>query len=556
MDFYMPRSAGIAEVYRAFAYFLGWPSSNYANKVMALSALARGELFKEKYIFFVDKQNNMQSDIENNPSTPESTLYMVSSLLRKHGFKGIVPRKPNDSFRECHIDLAAWVQDETERAIFSKVNSLIRQTGITNICISGGVAYNCLAIGKMLGNTIAKNVFIHPASGDHGQCLGNAIYGHIHVFGKWKNRQRFTPYLGGEEALTINKIGCAIKAYPFLRAIEDENIANEVAKLLAQGKIVAWFQGRSEYGPRALGNRSILANPSIQILGERLNITKGRESFMPFAPSVIAEKTGEFFELPFDSPYMAAAFRTRMGKAKEIPSVVHVDGSSRIQQVEKGDNFLFYNLIDEFRKLTSIPLVLNTSFNGSGEPIVENFDDALKTFINLDIDYLAAGPFLIEKEKRYKESLMIRAEDDAALIFDLNSGSIADLKISLHKQFPFARLVPRKRFLLYSKYLDWLREGRKATTIRFNRNGIELPSGPVVPLFSTDSVKPGAKEVAAGQVRINRVVVKHFGKLSKCDALNDGFNDLDELTRVMQEIYGNISADDCVSVYSIQLIRP
>lgn len=550
-DFENPRTSGLAEIYRAFTHYLGWRSSIYANKVMALSAFGDPNFSLGKKIFYMDQYGSMLSVIENNPNDP---ILMVKNLLKKYCLETIEERKPDDRIIECHKNLASWIQSETEKALFAKINWLVKKTGIQNLCLSGGLAYNCSAIGKILDYTSAKNIFVHPASGDHGQSVGNAIYGYIEVAGNIQRSSFFSPYLGGEENLSLESIRKYTKENSNLEISYQKNIALCVAELIAKNEIVAWFQGRSEYGPRALGNRSILANPSDSFMRDKLNVIKGRESFMPFAPSVISERAKDFFEISFESPYMTAAFKTVKNKIDLIPAVVHVDDTSRIQMIRKEQNSRFYEVISHFYKLTNIPLVLNTSFNGPGEPIVETFRDALDTFLSLDIKYLAAGDFLIKKKKSELNSYNVQLNDESFNVY-INEKIIPKLKKVIYQKCPFSNLRPRERFQLYFEYVDWLKIGRKTTTIRYKKNSIDYPVALIMPLYSTESFKQEAEENYAGHVRITHFSIKKFKNLNTTDAIRDGFNSVDELKKILKEIYQEISDEDPVSIYSISSVE-
>lgn len=552
VDFKKPKDAGIAEVYRAFTHYLGWPSSSYANKVMALSAFGDPTTFVNKEIFTLSDEGVMRSCINNDPLNPIS---MIANLMQRYSVGGLQPRLENDAIQQFHCNLASWIQKETEKAIFQKIDYLIKKTGIANVCLAGGVAYNCSLIGKILDNTMAKRIFVQPASGDHGQCLGNAIYGHLANVRKWPRSYLFNPYLGGEQKISLQKINNHMGDKPFLQVREYNDLPCEIAKLLAANEIVAWFQGRSEYGPRALGNRSILASPCNPLLGEKLNIIKGRERFMPFAPAVLVEKANEIFEVSTESPYMTAAYKVRKDKSKLIPSVVHMDTTSRIQTVRKDSNPLFHEVISRFYNLTGIPLILNTSFNGPGEPIVETLNDALDTFMKLNIRYLAAGNFLIEKKEVNSDIIQICVNEDNHFIYSIYDDSILKIRERLYIRFPFTPLIPRERFGLYYEYVDWLKTGRKVTTIRFKKEGIEYPLKKIVPLFETDSYKHAAKERYIGNVNLTQYRVKKFKDLNSQDAINDGFDSINELRTVLKEIFTKLTDNDYVSIYSINFIN-
>lgn len=548
-DFEEPRAAGIAEIYRAFTYYLGWQSSNYASKVMSLAAYGDSSLFQNKTIFSIDDSNGkLNSTIKNNPRDPIS---MVKELISINSSYLIPSREPDSPITSLHRGLSFWIQSETEKALITKINWLIKKTGISNICLAGGVAYNCSAIGKLLENTLATNIYVHPASGDHGQCLGNAIYGYISENGIWN--RKFSPYLGGEESLTLDRVLNYIKSYPFLRASKRNNIFSAVAQLLRENKIVAWFQGRSEYGPRALGNRSILANPANLNVRDRLNLVKLRESFMPFAPSVMWERANDFFEIPFESPYMTAAFKVKKDKAHIIPAVVHENNTARIQMVRREHNPKFYDLIKEFYNLTGIPLILNTSFNGPGEPIVESFSDALDSFSSLDIDCLVAGDLLIERIPGKTRHKIIATQNFFQI--HLDSMPIGNLRQLLYKKFPFIDLVCRDKFKLYSEYVEWLKTGRKITTIRFRQSNVEYPDKSIMPLYATESFNSNSTAIYVGDINITSLSIKKFKDLDLNDARNDGFKSLNELRTTLMVIYPDISGQEFVSIYGVKLAK-
>lgn len=552
-DFEEPETAGIGEVYRAFTYYLGWHSSRYANKTMALSAYGNLGRFRDKEIFYFDTSGKMFSHMRNNPSDP---ITMVKELLRKCDMIGILERKPKGEILNDHKDLAGWLQAETEKAIRQKVNYLIDKTGITNICLSGGVAYNCSAMGKIHFNTRARNIYIHPASGDHGQCLGNAIHGYLLNHRNWKRNTVFNPYLGGDEEITLDRIEKLTRGFRDGLVIrKPSDITDVVANLIENGEIVAWFQGKSEYGPRALGNRSILADPRNLANKQRINRLKGREGFMPFAPSVLAEYANDYFQC-VDSPYMAAALKAKKNNKDKILAVLHHDDTSRIQTLQREFNPLFYELIYKFFHRTKVPLVLNTSFNGPGEPIVETLEDAIKTFIRLDIKFLAVGPFLIEKViEEISGDISINLSAPFFQI-DLSGGKALDeiiLRELLKNKFPNTELFSRKKFLLYEGFIEWLRRGYKVTTIRYRRGGIDFPVEKMMPLFPTEDFSSISFGGEAGKVKISKFSVKKFGDLDDFDAKRDGFDRSEELKEVLSRIYGKIQEGEYVSIYNIEL---
>ncbi|MEK7499945.1 MAG: carbamoyltransferase C-terminal domain-containing protein, partial [Patescibacteria group bacterium] len=285
------------------------------------------------------------------------------------------------------------------------VRALIMKTGKRKVCLTGGVALNCNANAKLLIDKIVDDLFILPASSDKGQAIGNALYG-FHLLEGYCPRNRLrNDYFGRtysetEILSTLNRKGGILEKYVpthDFKFDKQNDIAKTVANLLAQEKIVGWFQKGSELGPRALGHRSILCDPRKIGMRHILNSrVKHREEFRPFAPSCIQKRASEYFELDHPSPYMLLSMPVKESVKNLIPAVVHVDGTSRIQTVTHKNNDKFYALLEEFDRITGMPMVLNTSFNDRG-PIVETPMDALSVFLGTDMDYLAIGDFLIHK---------------------------------------------------------------------------------------------------------------------------------------------------------------
>lgn len=295
---------------------------------------------------------------------------------------------------QLYKDLAASAQDALENTMIHLVKIAIQMTGVKDVCLSGGVALNCVANGKLLQNTPITNLFIFPSANDAGVSAGAALY----AAALYDKKARFTkishPYFGPE--YTNNEVEKILKSIR-IRYTKPKDVCKTTAQLLAENKVIGWFQGKMEIGPRALGNRSILANPLIKSNWRRVNIIKGREPWRPLAPTILNEYKKEYFENAIYSPFMLIALQVRKDKRTVIPTVVHVDGSSRPQTVSKNVNRKFWNLISHFHKLAGVPVVLNTSFNGSGEPIVCTPLDAIKTFFSIPLDYLVLEDYLIAK---------------------------------------------------------------------------------------------------------------------------------------------------------------
>lgn len=302
--------------------------------------------------------------------------------------------KPQFNIPQAYKDLAASAQDALENTMIHLVKMAIQMTGVKDVCLSGGVALNCVANSKILQNTPANNLFIFPSTNDAGVSAGAALYAAA-LYDKGAEFTKIAhPYFGPE--YTNKEVGEILKSRK-IRYTKLKDISKTAAKLLAENKVIGWFQGRMEIGPRALGNRSILANPLIKSNWKRVNIIKGRELWRPLAPSILDEYKEEYFENSVYSPFMLTALQVKKNKRGVIPAAVHVDGSSRPQTVSKNANRKFWNLISHFYKLTGVPVILNTSFNGPGEPIVCSPQDAISMFYNSTLDYLIINDFILQK---------------------------------------------------------------------------------------------------------------------------------------------------------------
>jgi carbamoyltransferase len=302
--------------------------------------------------------------------------------------------KAQFNISQSYKDLAASAQSALEKTIIHLVKVAIQMTGVKDVCLSGGVALNCVANGKLLQNTPINNLFIFPSANDAGVSAGAALYAAALYDKDAKFAKMTHPYFGPK--YTSKEIEKILKSRK-IRYTKPKDVCGVAAKLLAENKVIGWFQGRMEIGPRALGNRSILANPLIKSNWKRVNIIKGRELWRPLAPSILDEYQGEYFENAVYSPFMLTALQVRKEKRAVIPAIVHVDGSSRPQTVSKNVNRKFWSLISHFHKLTGVPVVLNTSFNGPGEPIVCSPQDALLMFNNSGLDHLIINDYLISK---------------------------------------------------------------------------------------------------------------------------------------------------------------
>ncbi len=312
-------------------------------------------------------------------------------------------RRLEDPLEQKHKDIAASLQTRLEEILFQKLRALYARTGARALCLAGGVAFNCVANGKIFGQVPFERVFVQPAAGDAGLALGAAFYIWQEVLGKPRDFQMkhasWGPGYSPSEVKRAMEEKRLFEAGFDISELPEEQLAEDTARLIAEGDVVGWFSGRAEWGPRALGNRSILADPRRREMKDILNRRiKHRESFRPFAPSVLAQSAGEFFEIAHPSPFMSFAYPLRQEKRQALPAATHVDGTCRLQTVEHDANPQYWRLIREFAKLTGIPAVVNTSFNDN-EPIVCAPGEAIDCFQRTHMDVLVMGNYVVRKRR-------------------------------------------------------------------------------------------------------------------------------------------------------------
>ena len=382
--------------YSAFTEFLGFEAQSDEWKLMGASSYGN----PKKYLGKIRKLINL-----NNDGFELDLTYFNFYQFHRPGrftpklskFLGIKPNGAGVPLKDYYFDLAASVQAVFEDVYIHLLRLLKIKTKLNNLVISGGSALNCVANGKILSNTGFKEVFIPPFPDDSGCSIGAAFYVHNQLMNKKKNYILKSNYLGPIYSdVEIEKILIEYK----IKYKKSKKITKDVANLISNGKIIGWFQGNLEFGDRALGNRSILADPRNFSMKNKVNKTvKYREEFRPFAPAIISEYADKYFEESNYTPFMEKTYLIKKNQRKKIPAVVHVDGTGRLQTVSKDVNSTFYDLISEFKKITKIPILLNTSFNIKGEPIVCSPVDAIRTFFSSGLDCLALGSFLIKKNE-------------------------------------------------------------------------------------------------------------------------------------------------------------
>ncbi len=372
--------------YSEFTEFLGFHRNSDEWKVMGLAPYGRPGIDLSAFIDLHLLPYRVHSrQLATNGSTP------FASMTARLG----PARAPESDIDDRCKNIAYAVQDVCETAMMNVVKLAIGKTGCRNVCLAGGVALNSKANGKILASGLVDQFFVQPAASDDGVALGAAMAPYLDNNGRVPIVAMRHGYWG--PCFDDGAIESALKTYK-LRYTRVPDPPSAAAELLAKGKILGWFQGRMEFGPRALGNRSILADPRDPEMNTKVNnAVKFREWWRPFAPSFKKEAAGEYLESATDSPFMIVTAQVRPEKRSVIPSVTHVDGSARPQTVEKEINPLYWRLIDEFGKRTGVPVVMNTSFNLRGEAIVHTPTDAIRTFFSSGMDALVIGSFLVEK---------------------------------------------------------------------------------------------------------------------------------------------------------------
>lgn len=424
-EIHFPHSLGL--LYSAFTYFLGFKVNSGEYKVMGLAPYGESR-FKDIILDnLIDVKEDGSFRLNMDYFNYATGLTMTNNKFAK--LFNIKRREPENELSQIHMDIAASIQAVTEEIVLKITRFLFKEFKIPNLCMAGGVALNCVANGKILKDGLFKNIWIQPASGDAGGALGSA---QAFYYQELDNKREFLKtdsmkgsYLGPQ--FTDDEVENELKnCGANYKKVNLDQIIKDTAKALSEEKAIGWFQGRMEFGPRSLGNRSIIADSRSEKMQKNLNLkVKYRESFRPFAPAVLYEKVSEWFELNSESPYMLLVADVKKSKQLQmtneqknlfgidklnvkrssIPSVTHVDYSARVQTVHKETNPTFHKLIEEFERITKYPVLVNTSFNVRGEPIVCSATDAFNCFMGTDLDVLVCNNFILYKENQNEDLL-------------------------------------------------------------------------------------------------------------------------------------------------------
>lgn len=416
-EIHFPHSLGL--LYSAMTYYTGFKVNSGEYKVMGLAPYGEPK-YKDKIL---DKLIDVKADgsFRLDMTYFDYCAGLTMTNRRFDDLFGAPPRTPDQPLSDFHMDLAASIQAVTEEVVLRLARSLREQSGIKNLCLAGGVALNCVANGKVLRDGCFEQIYVQPAAGDAGGALGAALVGYHLQLGQARQVNGDAmrgSYLGpsfSQAEIAMRLKGCGAR----FESLEDAALITSCAEDLAQGKALGWHQGRMEFGPRSLGNRSILGDARSPTMQKTLNLkVKYRESFRPFAPSVLRQRVSDWFEMDSDSPYMLLVADVVEDKRREmtaeeqqlfgidklnvprsdIPAVTHVDYSARVQTVHEETNARYHALLSEFERKTGCPVLVNTSFNVRGEPIVCTPEDAFRCFMGTELDVLAVGNCYLRKE--------------------------------------------------------------------------------------------------------------------------------------------------------------
>lgn len=436
-EIHFPHSLGL--LYSAFTYYLGFKVNSGEYKVMGLAPYGEPKYTKLIYENLIDLKEDGSFTLNMEYFDYCTGLTMTNGRFNK--LFGGTPRKPETKLSQKDMDLARSIQDVTEEVVLRMVKFLKKETNEENLCLAGGVALNCVANGKIFKKEIFKNIWIQPCAGDAGGALGAALS----VWHQYLGNARDTDgnedlmkgaYLGPSYSNQYIENFLCSNAIPFVK-LDEEEITKRVADLLSEGKVIGWFHGRMEFGPRALGARSIIGDARNKRMQSIMNLKiKYRESFRPFAPSVLREKMADYFELDYDSPYMLLVAPVKKDRCidvskekkdlwgiellniprSDMPAITHIDYSARIQTVHKDLNPRYYKLIKKFEEKTGYAVIVNTSFNVRGEPIVCSPEDAYRCFMRTEIDYLVLEDFILDK----KDQKQLETDKDWRKEFELD----------------------------------------------------------------------------------------------------------------------------------------
>jgi carbamoyltransferase len=554
-DFNGSYEMGFGEVYRAFVKFLKLGSAENAGKMMALAANGNPNCIITS-LFNISESGALTSNLSYSEQlSPNNTRDIVKQFLISIGYSSLAEVHEKNLSKKA--DIAAWVQRELEKNMCEKVKYLSNKFGINEICISGGVAYNCKANGYLYANLQELSLYISPFAGDVGQSIGNVCYGSFKDTGVIPKININKTFLGTNATTSIDTVKKIVDGYTKyfsdLSIIESSDLFEDIATLLSQGKVGAVQFGNAELGPRALGNRSILGLANCKGIKDRINHMKCRETYMPLAPIMFEDIAEEFFIKEHTDIF---ELMTTAVKAKKITRVIqgalHIDETARIQSIKRTEESSISSVLKSLEDLGERPILVNTSFNPKGMPISDSTDDAISYFAKMPLDFLAIDKFLLLKKASLStipslQTFSFLGEEylDVPLEF-------VTKKCKLHH---FKRTEERKHFNLFEEYADWFIDEKKFTTIRYKNDALETISSNLLPLFVNKDYRDTVDTKFLCTVHIEKITVKNFLDLDTVDAINDGFSTIKELRAALIKIYGGSIQSGLVSIYNISPVN-
>lgn len=535
-----PYDIGYGEFWRYITYLCGFRSSNDASKVMELAAFSKPV---RRVNYFESRQSATR--IDNSPNNKK----LGELLLRQSiGYELDLSRFDNRS------SVAAWAQFSLETDVLKNLRRLRRESGLRYLCIAGGVGLNCKLVSEIRKEQIFDDVFVGYAPSDWGQAIGNAIAGAEYIGIGTSSRKWYNPLMLEERVVNQSKVIASLGDDSRRVIVEKKVGPSLVIDVIESGFIVGTCTSKGEVGARALGNTSILANPNAQDIKTKINSIKKRPDYTPVAPAFSKESFSRYFSTPnMNFAYMGELVWPH-DKGENLPeSVVHSDGSVRAQVVEEFAGGYLSKLVEARREAKGTAadfIVLNTSFNGRGKPMVSSADVAVRQFLDLGLDALVLNDDMLVRRKSAQFEALVSEKEPKGCEF-LRVDDIRSHEADLRRKY--GRVELRRSFSLFDNYVEWLKEGRKVTTIRFVEGGLTVPGSHEMPLIVTKDFRQTASFVQDYTVKVEGVLIKKFCELDNIDAQRDGFEKTSHLKGILKSIYPTIRDESFLSINFISL---
>lgn len=560
-DFTEAYEMGYGELYRAMTYLLGFNTSKKSAHITALASYGDYRRVSEKP-FIIFENGKLKTSCKYNYEYPEKSLEGIWKVIG-YSYEKVLD---GQELTQDYCDLCAYIQWNVEQSLIKKLHYLKNKYNIGNLCLSGGVALNCVLSAKIQEQNLFQNVYVPFCAGDHGQAMGNVFY----VMRQEKveiDKNGITPYLGTDvNGVKFDEI---VKKQPqyiqqqefFVIYLNDRDLQELMAEMLLKDMTFFVCRGKSEHGLRALGNRSIISRSDTQKSYQTAIAIKQREWFRPFAPMVLEEFTECLVGKRVSSPYMTTAYQIQM--KEPIRYCCSVDGRARLQTVS--DDSFWGAVLKKLKSKGVFPSCLNTSLNLKGEPIVETSDDALQIFGKSEVNSMVLGNFVLFKHWSMNSlfdigfDVEIKSKNKNILCKkqDMNIAKCIEI---IRKETGISKIYFRKYFSLNCEYLQWLANGKKNTTIRYKKHYLELPYGNILNMWSSknfENIDFNDSHLGKENCRvcIEKIIYKRFGDLNTQDAINDGFGNVEEMKSAFRiNMYPGLTDDEWVSIYCLKII--